>query len=308
MATSHASLDSARDGRNRPPGINVGAEPRGGATVAVLFLVGVCGSPPPPTSVPALDYPAFTALVEPELLGSCAFSNCHGAKDRPMRLYAPAGNRIRKGLPAQDGLGEDEHRANYDRVRAYAAATSAELPDLLRKPLQLEAGGAGHTGVDRYGKNVYPSKADLRWRMLEAWVQGRLDAGMSDGGPLPDDGGGTPDPDGGTDGGFCFPQSPYDFAGTVGQIVNTATCSDSACHTKANIAAGDAGCFDPSSCQTILLSGCNNQRTVRPCDLLRSKLYRYTGVYPFLKSHQGKLVAQHAPIIGAWIDAGAPCD
>jgi hypothetical protein len=271
------------------------------------MLSGVCGSPPPITNIPALDYAAFTAQVEPELLGSCGYSNCHGAKDRPMRLYSPAGNRVRKGLPAQDGLTEEEHRANFDRVRSYAATTSADLPDLLRKPLQLEAGGAGHTGVDRFGKNVYGSKDDPRWRLLEAWVQGRLlppDAGM----PV-DDGGPPLDADGGIDGGpTCQQQLPYGFAATVGQIVNTATCSDSACHTQANIAAGDAGCFDPTSCQSILLSGCNGSRTVRPCNPFASKLYRYTGVAPFYKSHQGKLVPQHAAVIGAWIDAGAPCD
>ena len=39
-----------------------------------------------------------------------------------------------------------------------------------------------------------------------------------------------------------------------------------------------------------------------------SKLYLYTGATPFHKSHNGMLLPVHAAIIGAWIDAGAPCD
>lgn len=266
-------------------------------------LAGPCASAPPTTSVPALDYPVFKQQVETELMGSCGFSNCHGAAARPMRIFALAGNRIRPGLPTQE-LTEEEHRANYDRVRSYAAKTSAELPDLLRKPLQVEQGGSGHTGVDRFGRNIYGSKADPRWVLLDDWVNGRLvfdagppdagepDAGMTDGGPI----------------GGCVEQKPFDFAGTVGAVVNPTTCSGGLCHSPENIAARDSGCFDPSSCSSVRNSGCDGTRSVVPCNKIASKLYRYTGVQPFGRSHSNALFEEHAGVIAAWIDAGAPCD
>lgn len=267
----------------------------------LIALVASCAKPPPPTSVPALDYEVFKQQVENELMGSCGYSNCHGDAQRPMRLYALAGNRIRPGLPSTE-LSEEEHRANFDRVRSYAAKTSAELPDLLRKPLQKEQGGAGHTGVDRFGANVYGAKTDVGWKLLDDWVNGRLvyDAGIPvpDAGPMPDAGPGP----------TCVEQLPFGYQATVGQIVNTATCSEAACHSPENLSTGDAGCFDPSSCLSVRASGCGGARSVVPCNPLASKLYRYTGVPPFFKGHQGKLVAGHAKVIGAWIDAGAPCD
>lgn len=255
-----------------------------------------CAEPPAPTQFPAPEYGCFVNAVEPELLASCAFAGCHGKAERPMRLYSPAANRIGPNVPP-DGLTEDEHRANYDRVRAYAARTSAELPDLLRKPLQLEAGGGGHGGVDPFGRNVYASKDDPRWQILRAWVEG--DAGTC----------GGPDAGAGDDGGVpvrCVP-SVYSYAANIAPIVNPTRCSDSACHTAQNVQTGDAGCFLPDSCATVLASGCGTRRSVLPCDFPRSKLYLYTGVLPY-KAHQGKLTSTHRQAIADWIDAGAPCD
>jgi hypothetical protein len=264
--------------------------------LAMLALLGfVCASPPPPTQVPVLDYDCFVT----ELLASCGFSNCHGAADRPMRLFSPAGNRLRPNLPTTE-LTEEEHLANYHRVRGYAAPTSAELPDLLRKPLQTEAGGSGHDGEDAFGRNVYASKEDPRWQLVSSWVSG--DVGPCareeppDGG-TPEDGGVTP---------TCTPGT-YSYQANIAPIVNPQRCSDSSCHTPQNVSTGDAGCFLPDSCQTVLAGGCGSRRSVLPCDVQHSKLYLYTGVPPY-KAHQGKLSSAHRQSISDWIDAGAPCD
>ncbi len=273
---------------------------------ALCLAAAACAPAPPPTQVPALDRAAFEQYVEPELFKSCAYSKCHGADTRPMRVFAPAGSRISPGLSSNNPLTPEEHQANYDRVTAFAAPTSAELPDLLRKPLQLEAGGAGHGGVDPFGANVFADRDAPGWKVLDDWVAGRLvaDAGSGDDGGEPDGGGG--------DGGlpqFCAPAPSPSYLATIQPIVNATRCADSGCHVPGTHSP-DAGCFDPGSCGGIRTSGCMAPGTlsVMPCNLFASRLYRYTGVPPFYKSHQARLLPQHAAAIAEWIDAGAPCD
>jgi hypothetical protein len=41
---------------------------------------------------------------------------------------------------------------------------------LLRKPLSVEAGGAGHLGVDKYGRDVYRTKQDSGYVTIARWV------------------------------------------------------------------------------------------------------------------------------------------
>jgi hypothetical protein len=44
------------------------------------------------------------------------------------------------------------------------------LSELLRKPLAVEAGGAGHQGVDKYGRDVYRTADDNGYVALARWV------------------------------------------------------------------------------------------------------------------------------------------
>jgi hypothetical protein len=253
--------------------------------------------------VPALDRQAFEQYVEPELMGSCGFSRCHGAEGRPLRIFALAGTRVSPSLSSNNPLTPEEHLANYQRAVSLAAATAAELPDLLRKPLQLEAGGSGHGGVDRFGQNVFASREDPRWTLLDDWVHGRLvaDAGEDGGADAGSGDGGRPP--------FCAPAAGPSFTATIAPIVNPTRCGDTGCHVPGTHWP-DAGCFDPGSCGGIRTSGCQAPAllTVEPCNLFDSRLYRYTGVPPFYKSHQARLLPQHAAAIAAWIDGGAPCD
>lgn len=274
-----------------------------------------CGTPPPSTQIPVLDQAAFEAQVEPELLASCAYSGCHGAPLRPMRLFSPAGERIAMGLTSNTPLTQEEHRANFIAASAVAAPSSAPLPDLLRKPLQEEAGGAGHGGVDRYGRNIYATKDDARWRVLEQWVGGAaFDAGSAGGGAANGGGsagGGDPGMDGGSAGGggavaACQPAAGVSYD-RVATIVTRETCAkESGCHTPEN--SRDAGCFVADSCETLRNAGCL-QRAVQPCNARGSTLVRYTGAPPYgFKSHQGVLLPIHLRAIVEWIDGGASCD
>lgn len=258
-----------------------------------------CAPNPPPTQIPVLDVGYFAAKVEPELLKSCAYGGCHGAPNRPLRIFSLGSSRLESG----GCLTPVEHTENYVRALAAAAPVSAGLPDLLRKPLQLEAGGSGHGGVDAFGRNVYASKDDEGYRTLEAWVAGAtFDGGWVE--PecvvVPDD------PDAGVTL-ACMPR-PGNFYPPVAAIVTKATCAKEAgCHTPEN--SPDAGCFiADDTCEGLRRAGCV-RRAVLPCDLQRSRLLQYTGARPWgVKSHQGVLLPMHAQAIAEWIDGGASCD
>ena len=54
-----------------------------------------------------------------------------------------------------------------------ATAELVEDSLLLRKPLEAQAGGQGHKGVDDLGRNVFASKQDPGWQLLLAWSKTR---------------------------------------------------------------------------------------------------------------------------------------
>jgi hypothetical protein len=54
-----------------------------------------------------------------------------------------------------------------------ASAARVEDSLLLQKPLEPEAGGQGHKGVDDLGRNVFASKRDDGWRLLLDWAKSR---------------------------------------------------------------------------------------------------------------------------------------
>lgn len=255
--------------------------------VAAAGFAACDGRAPPPTQVPSLSYDRFVAEVEPLLVQGCAFPACHGNENRPMRVFGPGRHRWSAGLPS-DGFAEVEHQANFDRVRVFAAPTSAPLPDLLRKPLERSAGGAEHGGVDRYGRNVYPDQDDPRWQALLSWARGDgWDGGSADGGR--DDGGAA-----GDGGPSCAPCG-LGYELTVKPIVNPTRCGP--CH-----AGQDAGCaYRTETLQDLLGGGCDAIPNVKACDALRSKLARYAD----LLHHQGKFDDAQGKAISAWINCGA---
>jgi hypothetical protein len=268
-----------------------------------------CAKPPPPTGpFPALSYDCFKATVEPELLGSCAFRNCHGKAERPLHLYSMAGVRGPNANASDITLSDEEERANFQSAVVYASATSAGLPDLLRKPLQLEQGGAGHGGVDRFGRNVYGSQQEAGWQALSDWVNGvACDTGAGGGGG----GGGTAmtgggPGGGGTNGPVCLPR-PSDWD-SISQFVNAMNCADNeSCHQVDTVNSRDAGCFLPTSCETVRQGGCEAPLAVVPCNPLLSRFWRYSGPFPF-KNHNDRFPPGADVLIGEWIDAGASCD
>jgi hypothetical protein len=69
--------------------------------------------------------------------------------------------------PASDA----EIEATMERARSMlVAAARPEDSLLLRKPLELSAGGAAHMGRDRFGRNLFATTDDPRYRALLTWA------------------------------------------------------------------------------------------------------------------------------------------
>lgn len=142
------------------------------AEALVLLFLGDCNVSSDPIDVPLLDEAAFRCSVQPLLAKRCAFLACHGTALRPLRVYAP--NRLRLGGEAGERdrpLSEEELWANYDRARALGIGGPEEAL-LLRKPLDVAAGGLFHRGQEMFaGEDVFSSRDDPGYRLLLAWIE-----------------------------------------------------------------------------------------------------------------------------------------
>jgi hypothetical protein len=126
----------------------------------------------------------FRNEVYPILLRDCAFHTCHGSEQRFFRVWGPG--RVRMGgrsafdcLPTDDMVmldGQmqcrslDEVDATMDSARGFIDPQDPRRSLLLRKPLSTEAGGMGHLGVDKFGRNLYRTTDSPGYLALSSWV------------------------------------------------------------------------------------------------------------------------------------------
>lgn len=139
-------------------------------TLALLVLAPACITPPTgDRDLPALDFEVYENDVQPILAERCANPTCHGRADRPLSIYAPGRYREDPSRTyLHEPLTEEELVVNY----LGACAFSLGITDpgdclLLRKPLAVDAGGAGHVGGD-----VWMAEDDAEYRVVEAWLAG----------------------------------------------------------------------------------------------------------------------------------------
>src|SRR5262245_4842054 len=112
--------------------------------LALLALVAYAGplaacAGPEPGSEPApapLDEAAFAATIQPIVEARCATLDCHGAEDRPLRLYAVT------GLRRQDAW-RDLLELMPEELDENVRATSAQDPTLI---FDKALGRMGHEG------------------------------------------------------------------------------------------------------------------------------------------------------------------
>jgi hypothetical protein len=143
----------------------------------LLLLIAACGKSQAPVLAGARSYKDFQTEVYPVLLRDCGFPACHGASERFFRVYGPGRTRLplmstgqpleALGMPSGDELGITWHLAE-SMIDERDLGRSL----LLRKPLAVEAGGAGHMGQDNFGRDVYRTTQDAGFLVLARWVYG----------------------------------------------------------------------------------------------------------------------------------------
>jgi hypothetical protein len=124
------------------------------------------------SGMPQPDGAMFVAEVYPILLRNCAFSTCHAVPERFLQVYGPGRKRLDPTINYDDDMTLAEVVYSYDRARSMLATTAEPTESLLlRKPLELAAGGQGHFGVDGFGRNVFQSRDDADYQVLLSWAQ-----------------------------------------------------------------------------------------------------------------------------------------
>jgi hypothetical protein len=118
------------------------------------------------------DRATFDQRVWPVLVRDCGFSTCHGSSERFFRVVGPGHERLDPAMRLTDPVTEAELQFSFDRARSMVNADDPPSSLLLRKPLEVAAGGSRHEGTDAYGMDVYRSVDDPSFRVLVEWVVG----------------------------------------------------------------------------------------------------------------------------------------
>lgn len=143
-------------------------------TVACLSLalcsLNACGGDSPELALAQPDFPSFEANVYPVLLRDCSFVACHGSSERFFQVFGPGRARLDPMMPLMEPPTPAEVMHSYNRALSMIDARDPSKSMILRKPLTLAAGGAGHEGVDSWMRAVYVSRLDPGYVALEAWV------------------------------------------------------------------------------------------------------------------------------------------
>lgn len=139
-----------------------------------LTLLAACSSGESKPVEVKRDFKLFQREVYPVLLRDCGFPACHGAKDRFFRVWGPGRSRLPTGdgtLPeAFDLPTGDELSTSYALAQSMIDGAHPAKSLLLRKPLAVAAGGAGHLGVDGYGRDIYRTQEDTGFLTIARWV------------------------------------------------------------------------------------------------------------------------------------------
>jgi hypothetical protein len=168
---------------------------RFGATwlAAVVATLAACrGEPGWSGDIPDVSEASFRSTVYPVLMLDCAYSECHGVRQRFLLVYGPGRTRLDPATRTTDPPTAAELRVSYERAVSMLASESGddiEQSRLLRKPLAIAAGGVGHLGVDTFGRNIFQDKLSPGYVALQRWAEGMppltADAGRAAAGGAP---------------------------------------------------------------------------------------------------------------------------
>ena len=137
-----------------------------------ILLIG-CTDPEQDFSIPPADATVFKTSVYPILLRDCGFTTCHGTADRFFAVFGPGRARLDPATAAYDPATPYELALTYTRARSMLIGPDGPESSLLvRKPIPLAEGGAGHKGDDPWGHTVYRSVDDVRYTTIYRWATG----------------------------------------------------------------------------------------------------------------------------------------
>jgi hypothetical protein len=138
----------------------------------LFVLTALAGCDPEPGWAPStLEQFRFEDEVYPVLLRDCGFHACHGAEERFFRIWGPGRVRMDDRVStAFSAATNEEINASYQRAQSMVDSRDLTGSLLLRKSLAVEAGGAGHLGADKFGRNVYRTVDDPGYIVLSRWV------------------------------------------------------------------------------------------------------------------------------------------
>lgn len=146
--------------------------------VVAAMLTGCVNTPGGPADPPDPDRAMFDEQIYPLLLRDCAFPECHASHDRFFRVFGPGRARLSPDTSMTVPPTDDEREEAYQRARSMlSGAATAEQSLLVRKPLEVDRGGAPHMGIDEQGRDVYPSTEDASYRLLLEWAATGLPQG-----------------------------------------------------------------------------------------------------------------------------------
>jgi len=140
--------------------------------LGLLAIAGTgCHEPDTRIEVPPADPASFRSTVYPILLADCGFPACHGDPRRFFSVFGPGRTRLDPATAPYDPATPDELAQTYSRTRSMLLGPDGvRRSPLLRKPLAIAAGGAGHVGDDPWGTSIYQSKEDPRFRAMFFWA------------------------------------------------------------------------------------------------------------------------------------------
>ena len=121
-------------------------------------------------SLPMNSKGEFESLVYPVLLRDCGFHTCHGSDQRFFRVWGPGRVRLEEFSAALDPRTSNEVTSSYYNALSFIDPADPERSLLLRKPLATEAGGSGHLGADKFGRNVYRTTDSQGYVALSRWA------------------------------------------------------------------------------------------------------------------------------------------
>lgn len=143
------------------------------ASIACALGLGALGciGPEDELAIPPADATVFQNTVYPILLRDCGFSTCHGTSARFFSVFGPGRTRLDPDTAPYDPATPYELALTYTRARSMLLGPSGPSSSLLlRKPIPIVDGGAGHKGNDPWGRSVYASSEDARYVAIYRWA------------------------------------------------------------------------------------------------------------------------------------------